>query len=110
MLKRTVVTQASGTQDECPVIQALGSVFTNAWSDSAADLLSYGSFVGMAMSAGLIWVSYWQGAQFDSLIATGTLVGDDPAEPKAVDHPHDDTSCGEADEGQTTTAKTEIAV
>lgn len=90
--------------------KALGSVFTNAWSDSAADLLSYGSFVGMAMSAGLIWVSYWQGAQFDSLIATGTLVGDDPAEPKAVDHPHDDTSCGEADEGQTTTAKTEIAV
>lgn len=78
--------------------KALGSVVTNAFADSAADLLTYGSFVAMGVSSFLIWVAYQMGMSFDSLIAQGVKLGEEeqvpPSTPK--DEP-EDTSCAEED-------------
>eukprot|EP00629_Pelagomonadales_sp_RCC1024_P003177 CAMPEP_0119276624 /NCGR_PEP_ID=MMETSP1329-20130426/15735_1 /TAXON_ID=114041 /ORGANISM="Genus nov. species nov., Strain RCC1024" /LENGTH=516 /DNA_ID=CAMNT_0007277061 /DNA_START=178 /DNA_END=1724 /DNA_ORIENTATION=+ len=76
--------------------KALGSVVTNFFSDSAADLLSYGSFVAMGVASFLIWVARWQGSEFDKLIGDGTKIGEEPdpvanAPDSAAD---EDTSCG----------------
>ena len=83
--------------------KALGSVVTNQFSDSAADLLTYGSFVAMGVSSFLIYVAYWQGAQFDALIESGVKVGEEPDIPANGDD-GDDTSCAvDASEHDTTT-------
>ncbi|KAJ8613438.1 hypothetical protein CTAYLR_002323 [Chrysophaeum taylorii] len=73
--------------------KALGSVVTNAFSDSAADLLTYGSFVAMGVSSFLIWVAYWMGLNFDHLIANGVKLGDETTVPVGPTLPADDTSC-----------------
>ena len=76
--------------------KALGSVVTNAFSDSAADLLSYGAFVGMSVASFLIYVAWWQGREFDNLIDGGVKLGEEP-EPvpsSAVDDDGEGTSCG----------------
>ena len=73
--------------------KALGSVVTNQFSDSAADLLTYGSFVAMGVSSFLIYVAYWQGAQFDALIASGVKVGEEPEDVAPAAAADDDTSC-----------------
>ena len=84
--------------------KALGSVVTNAFSDSAADLLSYGAFVGMSVASFLIYVAWWQGREFDNLIDGGVKLGEEP-EPvpsSAVDDDGEGTSCGleeEEDDG-----------
>ena len=76
--------------------KALGSVVTNQFADSAADLLTYGSFVAMGVSSFLIYVAYWQGAQFDALIESGVKVGEEPV--YAPPEGDDDTSCGMDDD------------
>merc|ERR1719486_1592399 len=76
--------------------KALGSVVTNAFSDSAADLLSYGAFVGMSVASFLIYVAWWQGREFDNLIDGGVKLGEEP-EPvpsSAADDDGEGTSCG----------------
>jgi AAA family ATP:ADP antiporter len=97
--------------------KALGSVVTNQFSDSAADLLTYGSFVAMGVSSFLIYVAYWQGAQFDDLIEAGVKVGEEPTDDAAAETAGDgDTSCGMDDEkaagetSKTDAGKTVIAV
>ena len=80
--------------------KALGSVVTNAFSDSAADLLSYGAFVGMSVASCLIYVAWWQGREFDNLIDGGVKLGEEP-EPvpsSAVDDDGEGTSCGLVEE------------
>jgi len=92
--------------------KALGSVVTNAFADSAADLLTYGSFVAMGVSSFLIYVSYWMGKEFDTLVDRGVKLGEEELPlTQTSKHPADaiDTSCGEEDpenpQKDTTTAK-----
>lgn len=60
--------------------KALGSVVTNAFSDSAAHLVANGSLVGMAVASFLIWNARFMGQKFDEYTASGYIVGadDDP--------------------------------
>ena len=55
--------------------KALGSVVTNAFSDSAAKLVANGSLVGMAVASFLIWNATFMGRKFDEYTATGYVVG-----------------------------------
>lgn len=57
--------------------KALGSVVTNAFSDSAANLVQNGSLVGMAVAAYLIYNAKYMGKKFDEYIATGHIVGEE---------------------------------
>lgn len=55
--------------------KAMGSVVTNAFSDSAANLVQNGSLVGMAVASFLIWNARFMGNSFDKYVATGYVVG-----------------------------------
>ena len=57
--------------------KALGSLVTNAFSDSAANLVSNGSFVGMAVASFLIWNATFMGKKFDEYTESGYIVGGD---------------------------------
>ncbi|KAI2513599.1 TLC ATP/ADP transporter [Fragilaria crotonensis] len=57
--------------------KALGSVVTNAFSDSASTLVANGSLVGMAVASFLIWNATYMGKAFDEYTASGYIVGDD---------------------------------
>jgi AAA family ATP:ADP antiporter len=57
--------------------KALGSVVTNAFSDSAEVLVANGSLVGMAVASFLIWNARFMGRKFDEYTASGYIVGDD---------------------------------
>lgn len=57
--------------------KALGSVVTNAFSDSAANLVSNGSLVGMAVASFLIWNANFMGKKFDEFTESGYIVGED---------------------------------
>merc|ERR1712086_1195832 len=51
--------------------KALGSVVTNAFSDSAEHLVANGSIVGMAVSCFLIWNARFMGKLFDEYTDSG---------------------------------------
>jgi ATP:ADP antiporter, AAA family len=82
--------------------KALGSVVTNAFSDSATNLVANGSLVGMAVASFLIWNAIYMGKTFDAYTQSGYIVGDDD---EGVDDEHiqlaetqnddenEDTSC-----------------
>ena len=82
--------------------KAMGSLVTNAFSDSAANLVQNGSLVGMAVASFLIWNARYMGRSFEKYIATGYVVGEDEVEDK-IDHAElemasdqneaEDTSC-----------------
>jgi AAA family ATP:ADP antiporter len=57
--------------------KALGSVVTNAFSDSTTSLIHNGSLVGMMVAGYLIWNARFMGERFDEYIETGHIVGDD---------------------------------
>eukprot|EP00591_Stephanopyxis_turris_P012588 CAMPEP_0195508988 /NCGR_PEP_ID=MMETSP0794_2-20130614/2052_1 /TAXON_ID=515487 /ORGANISM="Stephanopyxis turris, Strain CCMP 815" /LENGTH=689 /DNA_ID=CAMNT_0040636093 /DNA_START=154 /DNA_END=2223 /DNA_ORIENTATION=- len=57
--------------------KALGSVVTNAFSDSAEALVTNGSLVGMAVASFLIWNARYMGKTFDQYIQSGYIVGGD---------------------------------
>ena len=57
--------------------KALGSVVTNAFSDSAATLLQNGSIVGMMVASFLIWNARFMGKSFNHYVKTGYVVGGD---------------------------------
>jgi ATP:ADP antiporter, AAA family len=59
--------------------KAMGSVVTNAFSDSAANLVANGSFVGMAVASFLIWNARFMGGKFDEYTASGFVVGEEPS-------------------------------
>jgi ATP:ADP antiporter, AAA family len=55
--------------------KALGSIVTNAFSDSATNLVHNGSLVGMCVAAFLIWNARFMGKKFDEYTASGYIVG-----------------------------------
>lgn len=57
--------------------KALGSLVTNAFSDSARHLVANGSLVGMAVASFLIWNAYVMGATVEEYMATGYIVGEE---------------------------------
>ncbi len=81
--------------------KALGSVVTNAFSDSAQSIVANGSFVGIAVSTFLIWNARFMGKKFEEYTKSGYVVGDEDAnneESKNVQmaiqqNKSDDTSC-----------------
>ena len=88
--------------------KALGSVVTNAFSDSAANLVSNGSLVGMAVASFLIWNARFMGKSFDEYMASGYIVGDEDDGAEIVDgediqlavvqNDEKDTSCAIVDD------------
>ncbi|CAM9648337.1 unnamed protein product, partial [Phaeothamnion confervicola] len=54
--------------------KAAGSVVTNAFTDSIANLIFYGGFVAMGVSSFLIYVAYFMGKKFDEYIETDHIV------------------------------------
>ena len=77
--------------------KALGSVVTNAFSDSAPDLLNYGSGVAIALTVWLLYISNYMGKTFDEYIGSGYIVGGDAE--KEVET-SDDTSCAIDDDSK----------
>ena len=63
---------------------ALGSVVTNAFSDSTASLIHNGSIVGMMVAGYLIWNARYMGEKFDEYIEAGHIVGDDSSKGQDV--------------------------
>lgn len=57
--------------------KAMGSVVTNAFSDSAANLVQNGSIVGMAVASFLIWNARYMGRTFEKYVETGYIVGEE---------------------------------
>lgn len=57
--------------------KAMGSVVTNAFSDSATNLVANGSLVGMAVASFLIWNARFMGKKFDEYTSSGYIVGGD---------------------------------
>jgi len=57
------------------LIQALGSVVTNFYADSAPMLLSNGMVISMGLSGVLLYASNWIGTKFDEFMESGHIVG-----------------------------------
>jgi len=57
--------------------KAMGSVITNAFSDSAHHLIQNGSLVGMAVASFLIFNARFMGRKFDEYMESGYVVGGD---------------------------------
>ena len=57
--------------------KALGSVVTDAFSNSASSLVSHGSLVGIAVATFLIWNANFMGRKFDEYTESGYIVGDE---------------------------------
>lgn len=55
--------------------KAVGSIVTNAFSDSAANLVQNGSLVGIGVASFLIWNATFMGRKFDEYTASGYIVG-----------------------------------
>merc|ERR1719296_358628 len=55
--------------------KALGSVVTNAFSSSAAELIDKGSLVGMCVASFLIWNARFMGKKFEEYTDSGYVVG-----------------------------------
>ena len=78
--------------------KALGSVVTNAFSDSATTLVQNGSLVGMAVASFLIWNARFMGQRFDAYVESGYIVGgeeesDYSMKEAEVQNESEDTSC-----------------
>lgn len=79
--------------------KALGSVVTNAFSDSAQVLVANGSLVGMTVATFLIWNARFMGKKFDEYTESGYIVGEEN-NPESnniamaiIQNNHVDTSC-----------------
>jgi len=77
--------------------KALGSVVTNAFSDSTANLVANGSLVGMAVASFLIWNATFMGKKFEEYTESGYVVGEEEDE---HGHHHELLSNGGDDEDQ----------
>ncbi len=81
--------------------KAMGSLVTNAFSDSAANLVQNGSLVGMCVASFLIWNARFMGRSFDTYVKTGYIVGGDSEvdendgdDAAGAQNEVEDTSCG----------------
>jgi len=95
--------------------KALGSLVTNAFSNSATDLVNNGSLVAMAVASFLIFNANYMGKKFDEYMESGHIVGGDGntadggysrtdeeggIETAMGQNDNGDTSCGLEEEGQ----------
>jgi len=86
--------------------KALGSVVTNAFSDSAENLVANGSLVGMAVSCFLIWNARFMGKSFEEYTESGYIVGEENnpesqnIQMAIAQNEKDDTSCAIVDDGE----------
>eukprot|EP00540_Astrosyne_radiata_P023088 CAMPEP_0116863820 /NCGR_PEP_ID=MMETSP0418-20121206/24456_1 /TAXON_ID=1158023 /ORGANISM="Astrosyne radiata, Strain 13vi08-1A" /LENGTH=176 /DNA_ID=CAMNT_0004498927 /DNA_START=36 /DNA_END=566 /DNA_ORIENTATION=+ len=55
--------------------KALGSLVTDAFSDSTEHLVANGSLVGMAVASFLIWNARYMGRKFEEFTSSGYIVG-----------------------------------
>ena len=88
--------------------KAVGSLVTNAFSDSTTVLVANGSLVGMAVASFLIWNARFMGHKFEEYTESGYIVGEDN-DPESDNlqmaiqqNKGDDTSCaldGDEDDG-----------
>lgn len=79
--------------------KAMGSVVTNAFSDSAQNLVANGSIIGMAVASFLIWNARFMGKLFEEYTESGYIVGED-SDPESDNihmaigqNENEDTSC-----------------
>jgi len=95
--------------------KALGSLVTNAFSNSAEDLVNNGSIVAMTVATFLIFNARFMGQKFDEYMESGYIVGGEDEskveyamadvekaglEMAAEQNDNGDTSCGIEEEGQ----------
>jgi len=92
--------------------KALGSVVTNAFSDSATNLIQNGSLVGMAVASFLIWNARFMGRKFEEYTESGFIVGEEEnddddviekdasVEMAAEQNESNDTSCAIQDDDE----------
>jgi AAA family ATP:ADP antiporter len=86
--------------------KAVGSLVTNAFSDSAKHLVANGSIVGMMVASFLIWNATFMGRKFDEYTSTGYIVGGDNDEDKSNiemamnQNENEDTSCAIYDDDE----------
>merc|ERR1711935_428946 len=81
--------------------KALGSVFTNAFSDSADKLITNGSIVSIIVGVGLFWNARYMGSKFDEYMESGHIVGETEDKQKQEEllemavkqYEDEDTSC-----------------
>jgi ATP:ADP antiporter, AAA family len=82
--------------------KAVGSIVTNAFSDSATTLVQNGTLVGMAVASFLIWNATFMGRKFDEYTASGYIVGgntdidgnnEESLEMAMNQNKYDETSC-----------------
>lgn len=86
--------------------KAMGSLVTNAFSDSAEVLVANGSLVGMAVASFLIWNARFMGRKFEEYTESGYIVGED-GDPENENiqmaikqNEIDDTSCAVDNDGE----------
>lgn len=84
--------------------KALGSLVTNFFSDSAANLIANGSFVGMAVASFLIWNARFMGKKFDEYIETGYIVGEDDDDSPLNEYTNVEMASAQNDEEETSCA------
>jgi len=60
--------------------KALGSLVTNAFSDSSTSLVANGSLVGIAVASFLIWNARFMGRSFEKYVESGYIVGSEEEE------------------------------
>jgi hypothetical protein len=60
----------------CTGSKAIGSVITNAFSDSLTHLVHYGGMIALFVSALSLYVARYMGSKFDEYNETGYIVGD----------------------------------
>jgi len=93
--------------------KALGSIVTDAFKDSAENLVANGSLVAIAVASFLIFNARYMGRQYDEYMESGYVVGGDNSglldgyagveggiEMGGVEDDEDDTACGVEEEGQ----------
>jgi ATP:ADP antiporter, AAA family len=79
--------------------KALGSIVTNAFSDSVSSVVANGSLVGIAVSCFLIWNARFMGKSFEEYTESGYIVGEENNPESQNIHmaiaqnDYDDTSC-----------------
>ena len=56
--------------------KALGAAINTMVSSSTADLINYGSMVGVTLSGGLVWVALYMGREFEALQSSEEKVGE----------------------------------
>jgi len=92
--------------------KALGSVVTNAFSDSATNLVANGSLVGICVASFLIWNATFMGKKFEEYTESGYIVGGDnlvqtseameheSIQMATIQNENRDTSCGIYDDDE----------